>query len=625
MRQGLTPIAVYERISGPVLFLAVPAGSELPCLLAGYERPEVVFDFASDEEPGTERLIGDLVIPPAGDSFFYTLDIDGSDHHLVRAGQLGGPPAARTLAQGAGPALAWDAGSASVLFTVLDEAMTPSAVHAVHQAGGPSRHIFAVDSDSEFADVRMSSDGSKVLVTAETHSGARMWLLSGGDQLLPLEPPQPGGRVRADCWSGYAAMICSAGEEPDRLYTTLNLADVIRRPASWHRAYVAADGACLEDVICAGRHALAIERAEGGQRLIRVELPGQRAALVDFAGAEARQAGDPASIQFVPGLRQRGVTDILRESWQDPPSWFRLGPDDRTARPARTGDGGTAGGGSVPSAEMDVVRLKVPSAGQVSVPVTLLRPPGRQGPLPTVLYAHGAYGVPLDPVYMPFRLSLLDRGVAFAVAHVRGGGDLGPAWHEAGRGLRKPAAVADYLATARYLADHGWAPQGMIVARARSAGTAVVGAAINQAPALFTAAVLETPFLDCLRVLLDPDAALTGPEWDEWGNPLADPAIREMLAGLSPLANVRPAGYPAFLLTAGERDARVQVSEALGFANAVRSATTSARDVLLRIDDTGHLGHSSVTADFYDEADVLAFILDQLGLAVCQATDVQAR
>ncbi len=622
MRQDLTPIAVYDRICGPVLFLAIPAGSELPCLLAGYERPEVVFDFARSEEPGTERLIGDLVIPPAGDSFFYTLDIDGSDNHLVRAGRLGGPPAARTLAQGAGPALAWDASSASVLFTVLDEAMSPSAVHAVHADGGPSRHIFTVESDSEFADVRTSSDGSRVLVTAETHSGARMWLLSAADQLLPLEPPRPGGRVRADCWAGYAAMICSAQGEPDRLYTTLSLPGAIRRPATWHRSYEAAGGACLEDVVCADGHALAIERAAGGQRLIRVELHGQRAAPVEFAGATAWPPGDPASIEFVPGLRQRGVTDISRETWQDPAGWFRLGPGDRTARPARTGGDGSADSGTVPSAEMDIVRLKVPSAGQVTVPLTLLRPPGRPGPLPTVLYAHGAYGVPLDPVYMPFRLSLLDRGVAFAVAHVRGGGDLGPAWHEAGRGLRKPAAVADYLAAARYLTDHGWAPQGMIVARARSAGTAVVGAAVNQAPALFTAAVLETPFLDCLRVLLEPDAALTGPEWDEWGNPLADPAIREMLAGLSPLANVRPAGYPAFLLTAGERDARVQVSEALCFADAVRSATTSARDVLLRIDDTGHLGHSSVTADFYDEADVLAFILDQLGLAGCQATDV---
>ncbi|HET9893471.1 MAG TPA: prolyl oligopeptidase family serine peptidase [Streptosporangiaceae bacterium] len=619
MRQALAPIAVYDRVGGPLLILAIPPGSELPCLMADYEQPEVVLDFVGDDEPGTERLIGDLVVPPAGDTVFYTIDIDGSDRHLVRACRLGRPEAKRTLAENAGPALAWDATSKGVLFTVLDDALAPSVVRMVDQDGGPARHVYTVESDSEFADVRMSSDGRRVLVASGTHSTSRMWLLSDSGRLLPLELARPGGRVIADCWADHAAMIWSAAGEPDRLYTTSSLPGAIRLPAAWRCAYEATGGACLEDLVCSDGHVLLIERADGGQRLIRVGLPGLLAAPVEFAVQGARQALGPASIQIVPGLRQRGVTDILRESWQDPASWFRIGPDDQAARPARAGGHPAPGGGIRPSAAMDVLSLKVPSADEAEVPLTLLRPPGRQGPLPTVLYAHGAYGVPLDPVYMPFRLSLLDRGVAFAVAHVRGGGDLGTAWHEGGRGLRKPNAVADYLAAARYLADLGWTPPGMIVARARSAGAVVVGAAVNRAPGLFTAAVLETPFLDCLRILMDPEAALTGPEWDEWGNPHADPAVRAMLADLSPLANVRPAPYPAMLLTVGERDARVQVSESLRFADAVRTATTSARDVLLRIDDTGHLGHSSVTADSHDEADVLAFILDQLGLAVTPA------
>ncbi len=612
-RQSLAPIAVYDRLSGPALILAIPPGSEQPCLLAGYEHPEIILDFASNEEPGTERLIGDFIVPPAGDTVFYTIDIDGSDRHLVRACQLGRPDRTRTLAENAGPSLAWDASSGGLLFTVLDDALCPSAVRVVDAGGGPARPVYAVESESEFADVRMSSDGQKVLVTSETHSSSRMWLLGGGGRLLPLEPAQPGGRVLADCWADDAAMIWSAAGEPDRLYTTPDLPEAIRQPAAWHCAYEATGGACLEDLVCADGHVLLIERADGGQRLIRVGLRGQRTMAVKFAAD--RQAGDVACIQIVPGLRQRGVTDILRESWQDPPSWFRIGPGDQTARPVLAGVHRASGSRVRPSAELDVIGLKVPSTGKVAVPLTLLRPPGREGPLPTVLYGHGAYGIPLDPVYMPFRLSLLDRGVAFAVAHVRGGGDLGTAWHEAGRGLRKPDAVADYLAAARYLVDQGWAPPGMIVARSRSAGAVVVGAAINQAPELFTAAVLETPFLDCLQILTDSDAALTGPEWDEWGNPHADPAVLAMLAELSPLENVRPARYPAFFLTVGERDARVQVSESLRFAAAVRAATTSARDVLLRIDDTGHLGHSSVTADNYDEADVLAFVLDQLGLA----------
>jgi oligopeptidase B len=250
----------------------------------------------------------------------------------------------------------------------------------------------------------------------------------------------------------------------------------------------------------------------------------------------------------------------------------------------------------------------------VQVPLTLMRPSGQPGPLPTVLFAYGAYGVPLDPAYTPFRQSLLDRGVAFAIAHVRGGGDLGAAWHEAGRRLSKPSAVADYLAVARYLTEHGWAPPGRLVARSQSAGAAVVGAAVNQAPGLFAVTVLETPFLDCLRTLLDEDAPLTSTGWNEWGDPRTDPAARAMLTALSPLHNIRPGPYPALLLTAGEQDTRISAAEPLRFAAAVRAAAPGG-DVLVRVSDVGHLGHSATTADHQDEADVLAFILDRLGLA----------
>lgn len=628
LQQNLAPMAVYDRIGVPPLILAVPPGSDLPCLLSdpglrtGRPQPEVVLDFARSDEPGTERLLGDLIVPLSGNTVYYTVDTDGSDRHLVRACELGSPAQARTLAQGAGPSLAWDARSGAVLFTLLDDAQSPSSVQVVDPAADLSastasrtaRQIYAVASESEFADVRMSSDGMAVLVTAQTHSSSRMWLLAEGDRLLPLELPQPADRVQADCWADSAAMIWSAAGEPDRLYVTSSLRAALQNPARWQCAYATAGSACLEDLVCADGDVLLVERADGGQRLIRVGLDGQPAEAVEFAAGGARQTDDRASIEIVPGLRQRGATDILRESWQDPACWYRIGPGDTAAHPVPTGRDRAQD--SVVRSEVNIIRLKVPSSGEVAVPLTLLRPSGREGPLPTVLYGHGAYGVPLDPIYTPFRQSLHDRGVAFAVAHVRGGGDLGVAWHEAGRGLRKPSAVADYLAVARYLVDQGWTPPGLIVARARSAGAVIVGAAVNQVPELFTAAVLETPFLDCLSILLDTDAALTGPEWDEWGNPQEDPAVRAMLADLSPLANVHPAPYPAFFLTVGEHDTRVQMAESLRFASTVRAVTTSARDVLLRIDSSGHLGHSSITEDSHDEADVLAFILDQLDLGL---------
>ena len=264
---------------------------------------------------------------------------------------------------------------------------------------------------------------------------------------------------------------------------------------------------------------------------------------------------------------------------------------------------------------MRVVRLRARSADGTEVPLTLLCPPGQPRPWPTVLFGYGAYGIALDPGYSPFRLSLLERGVAFALAHLRGGGDLGQPWHDAGRQGGKLQVIEDYLACARHLVAEGWSAADGLVARSRSAGAAVVGAALNRAPELFTAAVLEVPFVDCLRTLSDPAAALTELEWAEWGNPLTDEQARAQIASWSPVDNVRNAPYPAMLITAGLADARVSAEEPRRYSEAIRTYSTSGRPVFLKEDATGHLGHSNVNDDWYDEADVLAFILDRLGRA----------
>jgi len=621
VQQGIVPLAVFARADGTNLILAIPPGADYPLLLADDGKLSPVLEFSGPDEPGPERLIGDLAVPAAGDAVIYTLDADGSDRYLVRVRFLGGRGRPRTLATDAGPSLAWDPGSERVLFTALNATLRPATVCSVGLAGGAAEPIYTAAGDSQYLDVRASSDGTRVLVTEQTHSSSRVWLLGeGGRRFLPLSPPgADGGLVRADCWAGRIALIQMGASQADRLYVAGGWPpaghEALLPPVPWRAAYQAPDGACLEDLACAADHVLVVERTAGGCRLIRVDLAGRPATPVTVGGVSAAQPAGKSSIQLIPGTRRGdGSAEVIRESWQSPATWFRSSPDGRTAWPVAA-LGQTPAPSVRPSAELEVTGLTVPSAGGLNVPVTLLRPPGRGEPLPTVLYAYGSYGVPVDPGYNPFRESLIDRGVAFAIAHVRGGGDLGSGWHEAGRGLRKPDAVADYLAAARYLVDQRWAPDGQIVARARSAGAVVVGAAINQAPTLFRAAVLETPFLDCLQRLLDPDAALVSTDWDEWGNPGTDSEARAMLTALSPLDNVRPAEYPAILLTAGERDTRILAAEPLRFAAAVRAATTSARDILVRIDDTGHLGHSAETLDNQDEADILAFILDQLGLA----------
>ncbi|MBC3839319.1 prolyl oligopeptidase family serine peptidase [Streptacidiphilus sp. 4-A2] len=424
--------------------------------------------------------------------------------------------------------------------------------------------------------------------------------------------------------AGRCAAIVRDEQARDTLLFTTRLGGLPVPQTDWATLYRAGPGEHLEDLVLSDRHLLVVVRQGGGQRLLRFETDAATStgpAQVTFTEAPAppESPAPPeallSAVQLVPGVRPAGAAvEIVRAGWTAPSRWYGLDEGTLTAVPHTTPHGTRRLPG------VDVLVLQATSADGTLVPLTLLRPTGHSGPLPTVLYAYGAYGLPVDPEYSVFRPSLFRRGVAFAVAHIRGGGELGPAWHQAGRGPGKLRAVEDYLACARLLTASGRAAPGALVARARSAGAAVVGAAVNRDPGLFRAGVLEVPFVDCLATLLQPDDPLAALEWDEWGNPIEDPAARAALAALSPVDNVAPGRYPALLLTGGSADVRVRATEPLRLAARIRRVTTSGRPVLVRIDGTGHLGHSDADDDLADEADVLAFILHET-----QAVDAEQR
>ena len=396
---------------------------------------------------------------------------------------------------------------------------------------------------------------------------------------------------------------------------------------AWTTVFRAAPGEHLEEVALSDHHVHVVVREGNGQRLITLDpddgtartavFPDLAPATPPGTGEETTAPGAPLSaIQLVPGVRPPGAAlDVVRSSWDTPSRWYCL-PAPEHGPAVWRAEWCDPTGAFTPRTPPDttVLTLEAESADGTRIPLTVLRPASHTGPLPTVLYAYGAYGVPMDPAYTVFRPSLLRRGAAFAVAHVRGGGEHGAAWHEAGRGAGKLAAVEDYLACARRLTAAGLTPPGGVVARSRSAGGAVVGAAVNREPGLFTAVLLEVPFVDVLTTLLDPDDPLAALEWDEWGNPVEDPAARAALAALSPVANVRPARYPAFLLTAGLADVRVRAAEPFRLAEAVRAHTTGDRPVLVLAEGFGHLGPSDAEDDMRGEAGNLAFILRETGL-----------
>jgi len=252
------------------------------------------------------------------------------------------------------------------------------------------------------------------------------------------------------------------------------------------------------------------------------------------------------------------------------------------------------------------------------VPISLVhrRELTRDGTAPLLLYGYGSYEASIDPTFSSVRLGLLERGFVWAIAHVRGGGELGRRWYEDGKLAHKTNTFTDFIACAEHLVAEGYTSPDRVVARGGSAGGLLMGAVVNARPDLFRAVVAEVPFVDCLTTILDETLPLTVTEWEEWGNPVADPDVYRLMKSYSPYDNVEAKEYPALLVTGGLNDPRVQYWEPAKWVAKLRATKTDDRPLLLKMEmGAGHSGPSGRYDAWRDEAFVLAFVLDQVGIA----------
>ncbi|MGH9298647.1 MAG: prolyl oligopeptidase family serine peptidase, partial [Acidimicrobiales bacterium] len=252
------------------------------------------------------------------------------------------------------------------------------------------------------------------------------------------------------------------------------------------------------------------------------------------------------------------------------------------------------------------------------VPITLAwrrdRPSGRG---PCLLYGYGAYGISTDPAFRTERPihPLLDRGVVYAIAHVRGGEELGRHWYLDGKLEHKHHTFEDFVAAARFLVEDGWTLPARLAALGGSAGGLLMGASLNLAPEMFGAVVAEVPFVDCLTTMLDPSLPLTTSEWEEWGDPAADEGAYRTIKAYSPYENIQRVVYPKMLVTGGISDPRVGYFEPAKWVQKLRSAhLDNVARVLLRMElSAGHFGPSGRYHAWKKRAFTLAFILDAIG------------
>jgi len=262
-------------------------------------------------------------------------------------------------------------------------------------------------------------------------------------------------------------------------------------------------------------------------------------------------------------------------------------------------------------------RLWATAPDGVKVPISLVRKRDaeRGGNNPALLYGYGAYEASNDPMFDPVRLSMLERGFVYAIAHVRGGGEMGRGWYEDGKFLNKTNTFTDFVACATHLVDQGYTRPARMAIRGRSAGGLLIGAVLNARPDLFACAVAQVPFVDVVTTMLDETVPLTVTEFEEWGNP-NDAEYYQYMKSYSPYDNVRDADYPAMLVTAGLNDPRVAYWEPAKWVARLREARSeSAKPLLMQTEmSAGHAGPSGRYESWREEAFITAFVLSQLDL-----------
>ena len=571
--------------------------------------------------------VGNLEVSPDHRWLAYSTDTTGGERYTMRFTDLStGQPSAEAL-EDTSYGVAWANDNATVFYVRVDDAMRPHQVwrHRVG-TGSDSDTLVYEEADHRFhVGVGRTRDDRYVLIGLDSKVTSEYRAMPADEpegRFEVIEPRRQGIEYTVDHDRGDP----STGRGGRFLIVTNDGADDFRLMAapddsparnSWYELIPARPGVRLDAVDPFADHLVVYER-EGGESRARVidaasgsstdiERPESPATV--WGGANPEYESRTLRYEYTSLVTPRSVYDLDLGSGTSTLMKRQpvLGDFDpgryRTERRWATADDGTR------------------------VPLSLVYRPDRVGrngpdrPAPCLLYGYGSYEVSIDPTFSSLRLSLLDRGFVFAIAHVRGGGEMGRSWYEQGKLAAKPTTFTDFVACAHALIDEGWTTPGQLVARGGSAGGLLIGAVANLAPGLFRAMVAEVPFVDCLTTILDETLPLTVLEWEEWGNPVDDPEIYAAMKAYSPYDNVRgaddegrPVRYPDILATSGLSDPRVGFWEPAKWVARIRAANPENRVLLKTELGAGHGGPSGRYDAWRDEAFIYAFILDALGL-----------
>jgi oligopeptidase B len=549
--------------------------------------------------------LGTFDVSPDGRWLAYSTDFDGDERFTLQVKDLVTGAVLADTVPDTFYGSAWSADASILFYLTVDDAWRPNRVwrHVIGTEASADQVVFEEPDERFWVGVELTHSERYILIDVSSKLTSEVSFIPAADPLAPprvIAARRQGVEYSVEHHGTNFLILHNDGAEDFALATT-----PVTEPGAWSPLLEHVPGTRLLQVD-AFRSYLVISLRKDGLTGLRV-LPADGGSGYDIEFPEPLYSVGPDS-------NPEYDTDNFRLHYASlitPDSVFDcdLATGALTLRKRKP-----VLGGYQPEQYEQHREWAVAEDG-TRVPISLITRKGteRDGSAPLVLYGYGSYEASMDPWFSIARLSLVDRGVAFAVAHVRGGGEMGRAWYDNGKMLTKKNTFTDFVACARHLVELGWTSPQRLIARGGSAGGLLMGAVANLAPDAFSGIVAHVPFVDALNTILDPSLPLTVTEWEEWGNPLADPEVYRYMKSYTPYENVTAQRYPAILALTSLNDTRVLYHEPAKWVARLR-ATSPDTPVLLKTEmGAGHGGPSGRYDAWREEAFVTAWILDRVG------------
>jgi oligopeptidase B len=575
--------------------------------LAGGEQ-ELVFDEVAAAADHDYFRLGAIAVSPDHELIATLVDDDGSERFKLRIRKLATGADVEMVSEVAIGQPVWTSDSKAIVFTEVNEhwRSDKAKLHRLGDDPAKAQILYEEHEDKGFSvGVDRSHDRSLIFISAGDNTSSETRFVPANDpaaEPVLIARRRPNVEYHCDAAHGRLWIVTN-----DRHINFHLVSAPVEAPGDWREEIAGSDRTYLRGATAYRDHLALTTRVDGLDQLILRTYAGEETRL-PFAEAaySAYFGGNP---DFAPASYRLGYSSMVT-----PPTVYDYHPAEDRLEVRRVLEIPSGYDPQLYVTERRMIRAR----DGVEVPVSILRRKdfALDGSGRLFLYGYGAYAIAVPPSFSTNRFSLVDHGFAYAIAHIRGGDDMGHGWYLDGKLAQRTNSFNDFVDVASGLVGLGYAKVGAIAAEGRSAGGELMGAIANQAPELWGAIVAGVPFVDVLNTMLDDELPLTPGEWPEWGNPITDKAAFDLIRSYSPYDNVEAKAYPPMLIMGGLHDPRVTYWEPAKWAAKLRATKTDDNLLLLKTEmGAGHGGKSGRWDALREDAEAYAFVLTVMGAA----------